>query len=68
MAFRTFGGLGQFLSRKLEAAGPTTGRFYNGPMPGVLETAKEMIQVVGYTPGGFVHEPRDLTNRHRIAA
>jgi hypothetical protein len=36
-------------------------------MPGVLETAKEMIQVVSDTAGGFVHEPRDLANRHRIA-
>ena len=67
MAFRTFGRLGQFLRRKLEAAGPTTGWFYNGPVLSVLETAKEMIQVVGDTAGGFVHEPRNLANCHRIA-
>jgi hypothetical protein len=36
-------------------------------MPGVLETAKEMIQVVGDTARGFVHEPGDLANRHRFA-
>ena len=36
-------------------------------MLGVLETAKEMIQVVGDTSGGFVHEPGDLSNRRRIA-
>jgi hypothetical protein len=26
-----------------------------------------MIQVVGDAPGRFVHQPRNLTNGHRIA-
>jgi hypothetical protein len=33
-----------------------------------LGLRKNMIQVVGDTAGRFVHEPRDLANRHRIAA
>ena len=43
------------------------GWFHNGNALSVLETPEKMIQVVGNTPGRFVHEPRDLANAHRIA-
>jgi hypothetical protein len=33
----------------------------------MFETAEKMIQVVSNTARGFVHEPRDLANGHRIA-
>jgi hypothetical protein len=67
VTLRTFGGFGQFLPRKLEAAGPATGWFNDGPVLSVFETAKEMSQIVGDSTGGYVHEPRDLANRQRIA-
>jgi len=33
----------------------------------VLETAEKVIQIAGNTARGFVHKPRNLVNRHRIA-
>jgi hypothetical protein len=55
VAFRAFGGLGEFLDRKFKAAATTAGWFHDGLVVGMLETAQEMIQVIGNLARRFIH-------------
>jgi len=67
MAFRTFGGLGQFLLGELEPASAAAGWFHYGTILRMLQAAQQVLQIVRDLAWRFFNFPGDLGDAHRIS-